>query len=69
MHFYPLKIAGSVGSKHKVLRDDANAPAYQVGGHDEGGVLADDGLAAAVGQPALVEQLQQDGQHVCEANG
>ena len=37
---------------------------HQVGGHDEGGVLAHDGLASAVGQPAFVKELQQNRQDI-----
>ena len=37
---------------------------HQVGGHDEGGVLAHDGLASAVSQPAFVKELQQNRQDI-----
>ena len=37
---------------------------HQIGGHDEGGVLAHDGLASAVGQPAFVKELQQNRQDI-----
>ena len=38
--------------------------AAQVGGHDDEGVLEVDGPALAVGQPAVVQDLQQDVEHV-----
>ena len=59
------KFVGAPCTLHKYNNKIAEAGrANQVGGHDEGSVLADDGLATAVGQPALVKELQQHRQDI-----